>query len=58
MDYVRALSAAVILILVVNITLFAMRLIDALTFWMTIAGCWIIAFKIIPQIPRSRRVKG
>ncbi len=50
MDYVRAISIAVILILVVNITLFAMRIIDVVTFWVIIAGCGIIAFKVIPRI--------
>ncbi len=52
MDHVKILSIAIVLILVLNIALFAMKRIDTVTFWVAIIGCWIIAFKVIPKMRR------
>lgn len=50
----KIISAALILILILNLTLFALKMVNPYIFWVIVIAIAIIAYKIMPKLRKKR----
>ncbi len=57
-DFLKYLGFSLIVLLIVNVTLFATRIINAAVFWILIIAVGIFAYKILPKYrEKSEKIK-
>jgi Flp pilus assembly protein TadB len=57
MNYLKLIAVLLLMLVVVNLVLFALGKLSVLTFWFVIIGSALIAFYIIPNLKEKQLLK-